>query len=532
MTRGVRLAICVIAAVHGSPAQSLPIIPRPAVVRHLNGTFLLGRSAAIYADPEAQAVARWFAEQLRSEFGIAAEVNSEPPRASAFRFAIDDSLPDEGYRLRIEPRGVIILGRPAGLFYGAQSVLQLASARNTSTFTLPAAEIRDQPRFPYRGLHLDTSRHMFPVEFLKRYLDWMARYKLNRFHWHLTDDQGWRIEIKQYPRLAEVASQRKETLVGRAPQSTKYDGQPYGGFYTQEQIRDVVAYARERFITVIPEIEMPGHSLAALAAYPELACTEGPFETATTWGSFKDVFCPKENTFQFLENVLTEVLELFPSHYVHVGGDEVQKDRWKESPDAQAVITREGLKDESELQSYFIRRMEQFLNSKGRRMIGWDEILEGGLAPDATVMSWRGEDGGIAAARQGHDVIMTPGVYLYFDHYQGDRNQEPLAIGGLLPLEKVYSYNPTPAALTAEENKHILGAQANVWTEYMADTPQVEYMLFPRLFALAEVVWSPQVLRTYRDFLNRVPPQLAWLKRQGINYRPLDLPTRSLRRLK
>jgi hexosaminidase len=443
----------------------------------------------ISADPEAQAVAKWFAEQLRSEFGIAAEVVEGTPRGKIFRFVSDESKPEEAYRLRIDPRGVVISGRPAGLFYGAQSVLQLAAARSKSVFVLPAAEIEDQPRFPYRGLHLDTSRHMFPVDFLKHYLDWMARYKLNRFHWHLTDDQGWRIEIKEYPRLAEIGSMRKETLVGHAPQSTTYDGKPYGGFYTQEQIRDVVAYARDRFITVIPEIEMPGHSL---------------------------------NTFQFLENVLTEVMQLFPSIYIHIGGDEVQKDRWKESPDAQAVIQQEGLKDERELQSYFIRRMEHFINAQGRRMIGWDEILEGGLPPDATVMSWRGEDGGIAAARQGHDVIMTPDKFLYFDHYQGDRNKEPLAIGGMLPLDKVYSYNPTPAALSAEEKKHILGAQANVWTEYIADANQVEYMLFPRLFALAEVVWSPQEVRKYSDFLQRVPPQLARLKRKGVNYRPLS----------
>jgi hexosaminidase len=523
MTRAVLLGVCAIATVHAAGIQPLPIIPRPAVARHLNGTFLLDRSAAIYADGESRPVAQWFAEQLHSEFGIAAEIQPGVPRGKSFHFVLDESLPEEGYRLRIEPRGVTIVGRPAGLFYGAQSVLQLAAARSKSVFVLPAAEIQDQPRFPYRGLHLDTSRHMFPVEFLKRYLDWMARYKLNTFHWHLTDDQGWRIEIKKYPRLAEVASMRKETLVGRAPQSTQYDGKPYGGFYAQEQIRDVVAYARKRFITVIPEIEMPGHSMAALAAYPQLACTPGPFETATTWGGFKDVYCPKESTFQFLENVLTEVMELFPSHYIHIGGDEVEKDRWRESPDAQGVIRRENLKDESELQSYFIRRMEHFINSTGRRMIGWDEILEGGLAPDATVMSWQGEDGGIAAARQGHDVIMTPDKYLYFDHYQGDRNKEPLAIGGMVPLDKVYSYNPEPAALRADEKKHILGAQANVWTEYIADTRQVEYMLFPRLFALAEVVWSPQAARKYPDFLQRVPPQLARLKRQGVNYRPLDL---------
>jgi hexosaminidase len=272
---------------------------------------------------------------------------------------------------------------------------------------------------------------------------------------------------------------------------------------------------------------MPGHSLAALAAYPDLACTPGPFEPATTWGGFKDIYCPREATFQFLENVLTEIMRLFPSHYIHIGGDEVDKDRWKESPEAQAVIEREGLKDLGELQSYFIRRMEKFINAQGRRMIGWDEILEGGLAPDATVMSWRGEDGGIQAARQGHDVIMTPGAYLYFDHYQGDRDKEPLAIGGMLPLEKVYSYNPTPAVLSAEEKTRILGPQANLWTEYIADVRQVEYMLFPRLFALAEVAWSPQESRNYRDFLGRVPPQLARLNREGVNYRPLSASSKS-----
>ena len=527
MTRRILLLLCLA----GAQLTAQPIIPRPFLVQRLNGTFLGGRSAVIYAEPEARPVAEWFAAQLQTEFGLAAKLAPEPPGSRAFHFLIDNGQPEEGYRLRIDPRGVVIRGRPAGLFYGAQSVLQLAAARSGTVFALPALEIQDRPRFPYRGLHLDTARHMFPVEFLKRYLDWMARYKLNRFHWHLTDDQGWRIEIKQYPRLTEIGSMRRETLLGHAPQSTTYDGKPYGGFYTQEQIREVVAYARERFITVIPEIEMPGHSLAALAAYPELACPPGPFETATTWGVFKDVFCPKESTFLFLENVLSETMELFPSPYIHIGGDEVQKDRWKESPDAQAVIQREGLKDEGALQSYFIRRMEGFINSKGRRMIGWDEILEGGLAPDATVMSWRGEQGGWAAARQSHDVIMTPDSYLYFDHYQGERSNEPLAIGGKLPLEKVYSYNPVPSALSDQEKKHILGPQANVWTEYMADSRQVEYMLFPRLFALAEVAWSPQSSRSYRDFLSRVAAQLAWLKRQGVNYRPLDKPTSS-RRLK
>jgi hexosaminidase len=401
-----------------------------------------------------------------------------------------------------------------------QTLRQLIpSAGPAGRRSVPAVTVSDRPRFRYRGMHLDVGRHLFPVAFIKRYIDLLSRYKLNAFHWHLTDDQGWRIEIRKYPLLTQVGAWRRETV--KEPNLDPYagDGIPYGGFYTQAEVRDVVEYARRRHVTVIPEIEMPGHSQAALAAYPELACSPGPFEVRTTWGVDEDVHCPTERTFAFLEDVLTEVLALFPSPYVHIGGDEVPKTRWKESAEAQAVIRREGLKDEHELQSWFIRRIERFLLAQGRRLIGWDEILEGGLAPEATVMSWRGTAGGIAAAQQGHDAIMTPGSHLYFDHYQGDPAFEPLAIGGFTPLDKVYAYEPVPDTLTADEARHILGAQANVWTEYLKTPAQVEYMALPRMLALAEVVWSPRETRDWADFARRLPAELAALDRMGVNYR-------------
>ena len=387
-----------------------------------------------------------------------------------------------------------------------------------------ATEIQDAPRFPYRGMHLDVGRHFFGPDFVKRYIGMLARYKINRFHWHLTEDQGWRIEIERYPRLTQVAAWRSETHVGHAREPYNGDGQRYGGFYTKDEIREIVAYAQERYVTIVPEIEMPGHSLAALAAYPELACTEGPFEVATTWGIFEDIYCPQEETFEFLEGVLTEVMELFPGEYIHIGGDEAPKARWEESPVAQAVIEREGLEDEDELQSWFIRRIERFLNANGRRLIGWDEILEGGLPPNAAVMSWRGTAGGIEAARQGHDVVMTPTSHLYFDYYQSeDRDQEPLAIGGYLPLERVYSFDPVSADLSSEEARHVLGAQGNVWTEYIETADHVEYMVFPRLFALAEVVWSSPESRSFDSFSQRLGWHLSRLDALGVGYRIPDV---------
>jgi hexosaminidase len=360
---------------------------------------------------------------------------------------------------------------------------------------------------------------MYSTAFLKKYIDAMAMLKMNTFHWHLTEDQGWRIEIKKYPKLQEIAAYRDETLVGHySDQPHQFDDEKYGGYYPQYEIRDIVAYAKERFITVIPEIEMPGHSQAAIAAYPELGCTGEQVEVAKKWGVFEEIYCTKDETFEFLEDVLDEVLELFPSKYIHIGGDEAPKTKWKTCKDCQKRITDKGLKDEHELQNYFITRIEKYLNSKGRQLIGWDEIFEGGLAPNATVMSWRGTKGAVEAAKSGHNVILTPGSHCYFDHYQSENKDEPIAIGGFLPLEKVYSCNPIPDELTKEEAKHVLGAQGNVWTEYMPTEKQVEYMVFPRILAMSEVLWSQPESKNYKDFVLRVENFHERLDSLNINY--------------
>ncbi len=422
----------------------------------------------------------------------------------------------EGYRLVVTPDSIALTApAQAGLFYGLQTLRQLVAPDST----IPAVTITDEPRFRWRGLHLDVGRHFQGVPFVKRYIDLLARYKLNTFHWHLTEDQGWRIQIRRYPRLTEVGSCRRETMVERNFDPFVGDGRPHCGFYTQDEIGEVVRYAAERFVTVVPEIEMPGHSVAALAAYPELACTPGPFEVHTRWGVTEDIYCPSEQTFTFLENVLREVMALFPSIFIHIGGDEVPKRRWRESPLAQEIIRRESLRNEDELQSWFIRRIERFLSANGRRLVGWDEILEGGLPPGATVMSWRGTAGGIAAARAEHDVIMSPTSHLYFDYYQGDPRFEPLAIGGLLPLERVYEFEPVPDSLTPEQGRHILGAQGNVWTEYLPTAEAVEFMAVPRMLALAEVVWSPREARRWDAFVARLPARLRELDRLAVNYR-------------
>jgi hexosaminidase len=385
---------------------------------------------------------------------------------------------------------------------------------------VPACEIKDYPRFSYRGMHLDVGRHFFPPEDVKRYIDMIALHKMNTFHWHLTEDQGWRIEIKKYPKLTQVGAFRKETLVGSGDkQPFVYDGKPYGGFYTQDEVRDIVAYAKSKFVTIIPEIEMPGHALAALASYPGLSCTGGPFDVYTRWGVVSDVYCAgKEDTFNFLQDVLTEVISLFPGKYIHIGGDECPKTRWEKCPLCQKRIKEEGLKDEHELQSYFIQRIEKFLISKDRKLIGWDEILEGGLAPEATVMSWRGTAGGIAAAQQKHYVIMTPDKYVYLDYYQCDPSDQPLAIGGYLPLERVYSYNPMPSELTPEEQKYILGIQGNVWTEYIGTRDYLDYMAYPRMLAIAETGWTPDRLKDFEDFLARFDVLKKRYDAMGINY--------------
>ena len=444
----------------------------------------------------------------------------------------DASLPPEGYRLVVTPEAVRIQAADAAaLFYAFQSIRQLLPPEVECErllpdvdWSLPAVEILDYPRFPYRGMHLDVSRHFFDVEFVKRFIDLMSRYKFNRFHWHLTDDHGWRLMISAYPRLTEVGAWRSETAIGNNVKVYIGDGIPHGGFYTRDDIREILDYAAERFVIVIPEIEMPGHSTAALAAYPEYGCRPGPYEVSTNWGIKSDIYSPSDATFGFLEDVLTEVMHMFPSEFIHIGADEVPKDQWKESSLAQNVMVREGLADECELQSWFVRRMEAFLNASGRRLIGWDEILEGGLAPNATVMSWRGMAGGVEAARQGHDVIMTPKDYVYFDYYQGDPATEPLGgrSGHTIPLDAVYAFEPVPDELTEREAQHILGAQGNVWTEFVSTPGHVEYMAYPRALALSEVVWSPKARRSLNGFHRRLKANIKHLDALSVNFRALD----------
>jgi hexosaminidase len=531
---------CLPALLHAQGTAAVSVIPYPAsasVDSSVRFTFGATPVVALSApgDAELRALGTLAVDILRHELGAqpriaTASASSTPSAAVALTIAGDASSGTESYRLDVTRRGVRISApRPAGLFYGLQTLralLEAERARATAgAGTMIGASLRgvhvvDAPRFSYRGLHLDVGRHFAPVSFVKRYIDLMSRYKYNTFHWHLTEDQGWRIEIKQYPRLTQVGGCRKETQLGRNRNPYVGDSIRYCGSYTQDEVRDVVAYAKSRYVTVIPEIEMPGHSKAALAAYPELGCGPGPYEVRTTWGVDENIFCPKEETFTFVENVLTEVLALFPSTYIHIGGDEAPKTVWQASPIAQAVIKRENLKDEHELQSYFIRRIEKFLNSKGRQLIGWDEILEGGLAPKATVMSWRGINGGIAAARQNHDVVMTPTSNTYFDYVQGDRRFEPTWTGSYLPIETVYAFDPAvPDSLTAEQARHIIGTQGQLWTEYMYNPGQVEYMAYPRALALAEVAWSPKSGRDFESFRRRLLPRLLGLDRLGVNYR-------------
>ncbi len=426
----------------------------------------------------------------------------------------DTGLGAEGYQLEVSRDRITLRGEsPAGVFYGLQTLRQLMPEEGDSILQI---RIHDKPRFAYRGLMLDVARHFMPPEYVKRFIDRMAQYKFNRFHWHLTDDQGWRIEIKKYPRLTEIGSVRSETMVGLITDNPlRYDGTPHGGHYTQEEIREIVRYAAARHVTVIPEIEMPGHSTAALAAYPQLACTGETLSVSKIWGVHQDIYCPHEETFRFLEDVLTEVMHLFPGPYIHIGGDEAPKDRWAAHA-AQAVIEREGLRDEHQLQSYFIERIEKFVNARGRKIIGWDEIMEGGLAPNATVMSWRGMGGGITAARAGHDVVMAPSSHTYFDYYQSQAPGEPLAIGGYTPLEKVYAFEPVPDALSEQERTRVLGAQGQIWTEYMKTGAAVDYMAYPRVLALAEVIWSPRKKRDWHGFVHRLDAHLPRLEKTGI----------------
>jgi len=495
------------------------IIPKPLSQKIGNGSFIFNNDVAIVSEPKLQEVSNYFTLYLKDNYNFELSNNNSTKKIT---FKIDDSINnDEGYELNVSKNNITVKSKHTkGAFYAVQSLLQLLPLPSSSnTFKIACVNIKDEPQYKYRGMHLDVGRHFFSVNFIKKYIDLMARLKMNTFHWHLTEDQGWRIEIKKYPKLQEIAAFRNETLIGHYnDQPHQFDGKPYGGFYTQEQIKEVVAYAKTRQVTIIPEIEMPGHSQAAIAAYPELGCSGEQVEVATKWGVFDEVYCPKESTFKFLEDVIDEVVALFPGKYIHIGGDEAPKTNWKNCEYCQKLIKKEGLKDEHGLQSYFIARMEKYINTKGKQIIGWDEILEGGLAPNATVMSWRGTSGAVQAAKEGHDVILTPGSHCYFDHYQSENENEPLAIGGFLPLEKVYHFNPIPEGLTDKEATYVLGAQGNVWTEYMQTEKQVEYMAYPRAVALSEVLWSSPEHKNYSDFINRLEQYQKRLDLLEVNY--------------
>jgi len=525
MRKKLNLIILILFITMNISAQEFAIIPKPMELSKGAGQFVLDKDCVLKFDTgnaEISRIAGFLNEYLQEMYGFKAKLQGEGKPVQFILISRLD-LGEEGYLLKVNPNEIVITAsEPAGLFYGMQTLKQILPLEATnSSVAVPSVDIKDQPRFAWRGNMLDCGRHFFPVSFIKKYIDILAMYKLNTFHWHLTEDQGWRLEIKKYPLLTEISHWRDETIVGHQRDNGEMDGIGYGGFYTQDQAREIVRYAAERYITVVPEIEMPGHSSAALAAYPNLGCTGGPYKVQQTWGVHKDVYCAgNEETFEFLQNVLDEVLDIFPSQFIHVGGDECPKDAWKECPKCQARIKENDLKDEHELQSWFITRMDHYLTLKGRRLIGWDEILEGGVAPQATVMSWRGEKGGIEAAKQRHDVVMSPNSYMYIDYYQSrDKENEPLAIGGFLPLEKVYSYEPLPAELTAEEAKHILGVQTNLWTEYVATTKKAEYMLLPRLEAEAEVGWTKMDLKDYNDFTQRLEVDNKRLEKMGINFR-------------
>jgi hexosaminidase len=509
------------------------IIPSPVSLVPLDGSFTFSQKSRIILsnlNNETKLIADYLALLIKNPtgFSIPIEEGSKEISHSVF-MSFDTSVANnEGYVLKITPDIIDIKAKSAvGIFYAVQTLRQLLPVEVEKEkkvegliLSVPACEIKDEPGFKYRGMHLDVGRHMFPVAYIKRYIDMMALHKMNTFHWHLTEDQGWRIEIKKYPRLTEIGGFRKETLVGSGSERPEvFDGKSYGGFYTQEEIKDIVAYAKLKFITIIPEIEMPGHSSAALAAYPEYSCTGGPIEVKTKWGVFPDVYCAgKEVTFNFLEDVLSEVIDLFPGKYIHIGGDECPKDRWQKCQACQDRMKKEGLKDEKELQSYFIQRIEKFLISKNRKLIGWDEILEGGLAPEATVMSWRGIEGGIEAAKQKHDVIMSPynDVYLYI--YQCEPEGQPLAAGGYLPLEKVYSFNPLPEKLIAIEQKYILGLEGCLWSEFVDSPELLEYMVYPRMFASAETGWTLASKKDFESFLSRLEIVKKRYDAIGINY--------------
>ena len=494
------------------------IIPKPQSLKPANGSFRFDKETSLFLDKDLdrEAAQAFFllSERLQTAAGIELPTVSAP-KANGIICKLNRQLPkNESYCLTIDKNRITIEARePIGFFYAAQTLRQLLPAEIESNtkqpnvlWAVPCCRIEDTPRYDYRGMHLDVCRHFSTKEEVMHYIDQLAFLKLNTFHWHLTDDQGWRIEIKKYPRLTEIGGFRKRTVIGHYNDTPRrWDSTVVGGYYTQDDIKEVLAYAQKRFVNVLPEIELPGHAVAALTAYPQYSCSGGPFEVEGLWGVFNDVYCTREETFNFLEGILEEVTALFPYQYIHIGGDECPKLRWTRCHACQERMKAEGLKDEHELQSYFVSRIGHYLHTKGKKIIGWDEILEGGLTvKDATVMSWRGTEGGIAAARLGHDVIMTPSSSLYLDYYQSQLPSEPLAIGGYVPLKTVYEYNPTPDELTPTEAQRIWGVQANVWTEYMPNQKHREYMIFPRILALAENAWLPQEKKNFPDFESRL----------------------------
>ena len=536
------------AAQAASGDEPVTIIPLPTRMTVKSGAFTLGAATKIQAPPALRAIAEQLRAELAPATGLPLPVVASAPARARIVLALDpklaETLGEEGYRLTVSA-GEVVVRAPAaaGVFYGTQTLRQLLPAAvfrrapvAATAWKVPAVEIEDRPRFKWRGSHLDVARHFMPKEALLKHLDLMALHKLNVFHWHLTDDQGWRIEIKKYPRLTEVGAWRKDSALGPVPpknkdgsRTWKFRGKGHGGFYSQDDVREVVRYAAERHITVVPEIEMPGHARAALAAYPELGNTGKLMEVPTYWGVFEEVFNVDDKTLEFLQDVLEEVLALFPSRFIHVGGDEVPKREWKESPKAQARMKSLGLKDEHELQSWFIKQMDRWLTAKGRRLIGWEEILEGGLAPGAAIMSWHDEKPGIKAAKMGHDAVMTPKKPLYFDHYASKDPLEPPGIGGHNALEHILAWDPVPKELDEKEAKHVLGAQAQLWSEYMPTPRNLEYMAWPRLAALSEVVWTPVASRVdFEKFKTRLTAHLARLRALDVNYRPLEGPGRAI----
>lgn len=515
-------------------AASPGLIPVPQSCKMKQGEFVFNETTSISLQPDNEAM-RDAVSLFQKSFVHAAtyplHVKSRKSVRNVIVCRIDPQIKgDEAYQLDISSNQIEIrASAPAGVFYATQTIRQLlppqinaANRVSAIKWSVPCLNISDAPVFGYRGMMLDVSRHFMPKEFVMRFIDMLAFHKLNTFHWHLTDDQGWRIEIKQYPKLIETGAFRRMKIDGHknAP-DWRWKVADHGGFYTQEEIREVIAYAKKRHVNIIPEIELPGHALAALSAYPELSCSGGPFEVVGRWGIFHDIYCTREETMVFLENVLEEVADLFPGEYIHLGGDEAPKTRWKRCKACQDRMKKQGIADETQLQAYVMGRMEKFLQTKGKKVICWDDAVEAEVSKTITIMSWRSEEGGIQGVKRGNEVIMTPHKSVYFDYYQGDRKTEPLAIGGFLPLEKVYAYSPVPEELTKEEAALVKGTQANVWTEYMPDEKQVEYMVFPRIAALAEVSWSNPRNRNYEDFISRLNNVIKHYDVLGINYRKL-----------